>query len=61
MHFVFSFSPLSSHQDVEIPIPEFYIPKGRAPCFSEDTAPPLDVLTFVECHRGMSLNIEVPK
>lgn len=48
MHFVFSlFLPsLSSCQDVETSIPEFYTPKDRAPCFSEDTAPLLDVLTF---------------
>lgn len=50
MHFVFSLSffpfSLSSHQDVETAIPEFYIPKGRAPCFSEDLAPLLGVLAF---------------
>lgn len=67
MHFVFSlfFPSLSSHQDVETSIPEFYILKGRAPCFSEDTAPLLDVLTFcgacdvytLEC----LLTIQVPE
>jgi len=41
-------SSLSSHQDVETSTPEFYISKGRALCFSEGTAPLLDVLTFVE-------------
>lgn len=37
---------LSGHQHVETSIPEFYTPKGRAPCFSEDTASLLNVLTF---------------
>lgn len=46
--FSFSFSSLSSRQDVETSIPELYIPKGRAFCFSEDTASLLDVLAFVE-------------
>lgn len=46
--FSLSLSPLSSHQDVGTLIPVFYVPKGRAPCVSGDTAPPLDVLTCVE-------------